>query len=94
MKNGGFSNHPYKLLGCSYCCTFSGHIYTNFKTILSISKPYIPVIANVIGLIISIFIAHRNNLWAGFFMGVFYGNAAVGLYASLKTHLKAFRGER
>jgi hypothetical protein len=37
------------------------------KWIFPISKPFVPGIANVIGLIISIFFAHRNNLWAGLF---------------------------
>lgn len=29
---------------------------------------------------------HKNH-----FMGFFYGNAAVGIYASLKTQINAFR---
>ncbi|MFS0861997.1 hypothetical protein [Fredinandcohnia sp. 179-A 10B2 NHS] len=61
------------------------------KKIFPISKPFVPSVANVLGLLISIFFAHRNNLWAGVFMGFFYGNAAVGVYASLKTQLKAYR---
>lgn len=32
--------------------------------------------------------------WTYLFIGVFYGNAAVGLYASLKTQLKAFREDK
>ncbi len=61
------------------------------KWFLPIRKSFIPTVANAIGLVISIFFAHRNNLWAGIFMGFFYGNAAVGLYASLKTQINAFR---
>ncbi|MHC0038342.1 hypothetical protein [Pseudoneobacillus sp. C159] len=63
------------------------------KKLFPVAKPLVPGVANGIGLIISIFFAHRHNLWAGFFMGFFYGNAAVGLYASLKTQIKAYRGQ-
>ncbi|MEH7444497.1 hypothetical protein V7201_19465 [Bacillus sp. JJ1122] len=63
------------------------------KILMHIRKPLVPALANLIGFIISIFIAHPNNLWAGIFMGFFYGNAAVGVYASLKTQIKAFRNE-
>ncbi|NMD71194.1 hypothetical protein HHO41_12880 [Bacillus sp. DNRA2] len=62
-----------------------------FKKIFPIPKPLIPTLANVIGFIISIFFAHRHNLWAGILMGAFYGNAAVGIYAALKTQIKAYR---
>ena len=55
------------------------------KMFLPIKKIYIPSIANLIGLFISIFFSHRGNLGAGIFMGLFYGNAAVGVYASIKT---------
>ena len=51
-------------------------IYTNFWD------------ANLVGLFISIFFAHRGNLSAGIFMGLFYGNAAVGVYSSIKTTLR------
>ncbi|KAF0820022.1 MULTISPECIES: hypothetical protein [unclassified Cytobacillus] len=61
------------------------------KVLLKLPKPFIPGLASVIGLIISVFFAHRNNLWAGIFMGFFYGNAGVGLYSSLKTQILAFR---
>lgn len=55
-------------------------------------KPFwVPTIALVIGLIISIFISHRHHLLAGIFMGWFYGYAAIGSYASLKTTLVAYR---
>ena len=64
------------------------------KWLLPIPKSLIPTTANVIGLIISIFFAHRNNIWAGIFMGFFYGNAAVGVYASLKTQIQAFRNKK
>ncbi|MGV2940537.1 hypothetical protein AB5I83_13145 [Mesobacillus sp. LC4] len=61
------------------------------KNFIRIPKPFIPGVANIIGLIISIFFAHRHNLWAGLFMGFFYGNAGVGLYSSLKTQLMSYR---
>lgn len=61
------------------------------KKFIRIPKPFIPGVANIIGLVISIFFAHRHNLWAGLFMGFFYGNAGVGLYSSLKTQLMSYR---
>lgn len=61
------------------------------KMLFKIPKPYVPGLANLLGLIISVFFAHRNNLWAGIFMGFFYGNAAAGLFSSLKTQILSFR---
>lgn len=61
------------------------------KILLPIKSVYIPSIANLIGLFISIFFAHKNNLSAGIFMGLFYGNAAVGVYSSLKTSWIAYK---
>ncbi|MEH7123215.1 hypothetical protein V7122_13910 [Bacillus sp. JJ1532] len=58
-----------------------------FKT----PKKFVPLIAILLGFGISIFISHKNNLLAGLFMGYFYGYAAIGSYASLKTSLIAFR---
>ncbi|MFD2443910.1 hypothetical protein ACFSO7_07915 [Bacillus sp. CGMCC 1.16607] len=63
------------------------------KLFLPISRSFIPTIANLIGLIISIIFAHPHNLWAGIFMGFFYGNAAVGVYSSLKTSILAYRNK-
>ena len=60
------------------------------KLLLHIPRIYVPTIANLIGLFISIFFAHKGNLSAGIFMGFFYGNAAVGVYSSIKTALIAF----
>ncbi|MGN4123465.1 hypothetical protein ACMGD3_00210 [Lysinibacillus sphaericus] len=55
-------------------------------------KPiWVPTMALIIGLIISIFISHRHNLLAGIFMGWFYGYSAIGSYASLKTTLMAYK---
>ena len=61
------------------------------KTSLHISKKFIPIVALLLGLMISIFISHRYNLTAGVFMGWFYGYAAVGNYAALKTSIIAYR---
>ncbi|WP_306461600.1 hypothetical protein [Alkalicoccobacillus porphyridii] len=47
--------------------------------------------ANALGLFISIFISHPNDWPAGVFMGFFYGNAAVGSYAGLRTAILAYR---
>ncbi|WP_433958753.1 hypothetical protein [Cytobacillus horneckiae] len=63
------------------------------KIFFQIPKHFISVIANIFGLIISIFFAHSGHIWAGIFMGFFYGNAAVGLYSSLKTQLQKYRSE-
>lgn len=60
------------------------------KIFINIPRTYIPSVANIIGLVISVFFAHKGNLSAGIFMGLFYGNAAVGVYASIKTGLKTF----
>ncbi|MBP1755399.1 MAG: hypothetical protein H6Q59_1797 [Firmicutes bacterium] len=61
------------------------------KLILPIPRTMIPTVATLIGLIISIFFAHRGDLGAGIFMGFFYGNAAVGAFSSLKISLIAFK---
>jgi len=63
------------------------------KTLMHIRKSFVPGVANLIGLVISIFIAHPHNFWAGIFMVFFYGSAAVGVYSSLKTQIRAFRNE-
>jgi cell shape-determining protein MreD len=60
-------------------------------------KPHaflVPNIAVILGLLISIFISHKGHLATGIFMGFFYGYAAIGNYASLKTSVLAFRGEK
>ncbi|WP_277585557.1 phage holin family protein [Psychrobacillus antarcticus] len=67
-------------------------ILTQFiKIYFKIPNKYIPYVALIIGLLISIFISHPNNLVAGIFMGWFYGYAAVGNYAALKTAWIAYR---
>lgn len=64
------------------------------KTFVNVPKKYVPTVALIVGLIISIFISHRHHLFAGIFMGWFYGYAAVGSYASLKTLLISFRNNK
>ncbi|RIW35088.1 hypothetical protein D3H55_08545 [Bacillus salacetis] len=64
------------------------------KLTFSIRRNWVPTLANVIELIISIFFAQKGSISAGVFMGVIYGNAAVGVYASLKTSIIAFRNEK
>lgn len=61
------------------------------KLLLPIPRVYVPTIASILGLLFSFFIAHRYNFWGAIFMGLFYGNAAVGLYAALKTAITTFR---
>lgn len=61
------------------------------KIMLPIRPQYVPTIAAAIGLIISIFISHPQDLYAGIFMGFFYSGAAIGSYASLKTSIRAYR---
>ncbi|KAA0548438.1 hypothetical protein FZW96_07645 [Bacillus sp. BGMRC 2118] len=61
------------------------------KIFSKIKRKYIPTIALVLGLLISVFISHRHNIIAGVFMGWFYGYAAIGSYAALKTTLISFR---
>ncbi|QDQ02989.1 hypothetical protein FOH38_22500 [Lysinibacillus fusiformis] len=61
------------------------------KKFFHIKPIWVPSIALIIGLLMSIFISHRHNLLAGIFMGWFYGYSAIGSYASLKTTLIAYR---
>ncbi|MFS0824094.1 hypothetical protein [Bacillus sp. 1P02SD] len=61
------------------------------KILLKIPKRYVPTLAIIIGLLVSVFYSHRHDLAAGLFMGWFYGSAAIGSYASLKTTILAYR---
>ncbi|GIN41502.1 hypothetical protein [Heyndrickxia oleronia] len=61
------------------------------KIFLDVPKKFIPSVALVLGLIISLFLSHRHSLTAGIFMGWFYGYGAIGNYAALKTSIKAYR---
>jgi len=64
------------------------------KIYFKIPNKFVPLVALLVGLIISIFISHRYNLVAGIFMGWFYGYAAIGNYAALKTSLVAYRNKK
>lgn len=55
---------------------------------------WVPTIATIIGLLLSIFVSHKGHLATGIFMGFFYGYAAIGNYASLKTTVLAYRKQR
>ncbi|WP_102694253.1 hypothetical protein [Rummeliibacillus pycnus] len=57
------------------------------KIVFHIPKKYVPTIPLILGLFISVFISHRQNIIAGLFMGWFYGYAAIGNYAALKTSI-------
>ncbi|MEH7223817.1 hypothetical protein V7112_08345 [Bacillus sp. JJ1566] len=61
------------------------------KIAFKIPKKYVPTLALIFGLLISVFYSHRHNLPAGLFMGWFYGSAAIGSYASIKTTILAYR---
>ncbi|WP_088043140.1 hypothetical protein [Bacillus sp. EAC] len=63
------------------------------KIFFHIKRKYVPLIALILGLCFSIFISHRQSLISAIFMGWFYGYAAIGSYASLKTGIKSFRKE-
>ncbi|WP_217586884.1 hypothetical protein [Lentibacillus saliphilus] len=69
-------------------------ILTQCLKLLPIPRQYFPTIASIFGFAFSIFISHRHDLWAGLFMGAFYGAAAVGTYSSLKTTWMAFKYRR
>ena len=60
-------------------------LFTQCFKLFPIPRQYFPTIASTFGFLISIFISHKGNLWAGIFMGAFYGAAAVGTFSSLKT---------
>ncbi len=64
------------------------------KVLFRVPKKFVPTLALVIGLAISVFISHRGSFIAGIFMGWFYGYAAIGSYASLKTTIITFLHKR
>ncbi|CAM5215716.1 putative protein OS=Ureibacillus acetophenoni OX=614649 GN=SAMN05877842_106175 PE=4 SV=1 [Ureibacillus acetophenoni] len=61
------------------------------KKLLHIKSIFVPTLAIVLGLLLSIFISHSYNVFAGMVMGWFYGYGAIGSYASLKTSISALR---
>ena len=64
------------------------------KVFMPLPRIYVPSVANAIGLVISVFFAHRGDINAGIFMGLFYGNAAVGVFSSIKTTLNSLKRTR
>ncbi|MFQ3544245.1 hypothetical protein Q7A53_09160 [Halobacillus rhizosphaerae] len=64
------------------------------KIFLKIPKFAVPSIALILGLTLSVGYSHRGDLAAGIFMGWFYGYAAVGSYASMKSNWLKLRGDR
>ncbi|MCM3716073.1 hypothetical protein [Halalkalibacter oceani] len=64
------------------------------KLFFKMPKKFVPTVALLLGLGISIFISHRHSLVVGIFMGWFYGYAAIGNYAALKTTITAWREEK
>lgn len=69
-------------------------ILTQLLKIFPIPRKYFPTIATAIGFLISVFISHPKDLAAGLFMGGFYGSAAIGMYASLKTAWVTYKQKR
>ncbi|MEH7119366.1 hypothetical protein V7128_18405 [Neobacillus vireti] len=70
-------------------------VLTQFiKVYFKIPKWFVPTIAVLFGLGISIFISHKHSFFSGVFMGWFYGYAAIGSYASLKTNIIAYRNNK
>nr|WP_285852240.1 hypothetical protein [Robertmurraya korlensis] len=63
------------------------------KVFTKVNRKYVPTIALILGLVISIFISHRHHFISGVFMGWFYGYSAIGTYSSLKTTIKSIRNQ-
>ncbi|RHW41315.1 hypothetical protein D1B31_09455 [Neobacillus notoginsengisoli] len=64
------------------------------KLYFKISKPIVPTIALAAGLLLSVLVSHQYSVLSGLFMGWFYGYAAIGSYAAMKTSWKAYRKEK
>ena len=64
------------------------------KIFTPIPRTFVPTLAIILGLLISVFYSHPHHLVTGIFMGYFYGYAAIGNYASLKTTLLALKKKR
>ncbi len=64
------------------------------KVYFKVPKWFVPTIALLFGLGISLFISHKHSVIGGIFMGWFYGYAAIGTYASLKTNIISFRNRQ
>ena len=61
------------------------------KAFFKLASSWLSTVAVMIGLVISIFISHPENLSAGIFMGFFYGAAAVGAMYSIQATFSAYR---
>lgn len=61
------------------------------KIFFNITNAWISTAATIFGLLLSIFISHPGQLAAGIFMGLFYGNAAVGFIYSAEKSYAAYR---
>lgn len=61
------------------------------KVLFRVQSKYVPLVALLLGLLVSVFISHRHDLIAGIFMGWFYGYAAIGNYSALIVSLRAYR---
>ncbi|MED4801466.1 hypothetical protein P9684_16810 [Bacillus atrophaeus] len=64
------------------------------KVFLKVPKKFVPSIALILGIMISVFISHRHSFISGLFMGWFYGYGAIGSYSSLKTAILSYRGNK
>ncbi|CAM3955307.1 hypothetical protein [Mesobacillus zeae] len=64
------------------------------KKVFRLRAVYVPAVAVLIGLIISILISHRQHLLGALFMGYFYGYGAIGSYAAIKTSLLHIRTDK
>ncbi|MER2261486.1 MAG: hypothetical protein ABS934_05675 [Psychrobacillus sp.] len=63
------------------------------KILFRVQSKYVPLVALLLGLLISVFISHRHHFITGLFMGWFYGYAAVGNYSALMVALRAYRNK-
>ncbi|WP_377889662.1 hypothetical protein [Alkalihalobacillus sp. R86527] len=64
------------------------------KLIFKVPKAFVPTVALCLGVLISVFYAHPKDLYAGLFMGFFYGYGAVGNYSALKYNVIALRSTK
>lgn len=63
------------------------------KLFTPLPRSFVPSLALLIGLLLSVFYSHKHHFFAGIFMGFFYGYAAIGSYASSKTTWRAFQAK-
>ena len=63
------------------------------KILFRVQSKYVPLVALLLGLLISVFISHRHHFITGLFMGWFYGYAAIGNYSALMLALRAYRNK-